>query len=69
MNSYPKLDTLEKKVHQLIETVDQLSTQNKQLKDELNSLSKKKRDENMDSVRREIIRTKVQTMLDLLEEM
>jgi len=69
VNSYPKLDTLEKKVHQLIETVDQLSTQNKQLKDELNSLSKKKRDENMDSVRREIIRTKVQTMLDLLEEM
>lgn len=67
MNSYPSLTTLEKKVHQLIEAVEQLGEQNKQLHDELNAIRKKKRNENMNSVKREIIRTKVQTMLDLLE--
>lgn len=67
MNTYPKLTTLEKKVHQLITVVEQLGVQNKQLQDELNLIRKKKRNENMDSVKREIIRTKVQTMLDLLE--
>jgi len=67
VNSYPSLTTLEKKVHQLIEAVEQLGEQNKQLHDELNAIRKKKRNENMNSVKREIIRTKVQTMLDLLE--
>lgn len=67
MNDYPKLTSLEKKVHQLITVVEQLGVQNKQLQDELNLIRKKKRNENMDSVKREIIRTKVQTMLDLLE--
>lgn len=67
MNSYPTLTTLEKKVHQLIDAVERLGEQNKQLQNELNAIRKKKRNENMNSVKREIIRTKVQTMLDLLE--
>jgi len=67
VNAYRKIHNLEQKVRQLIETLQQLSEQNHQLKTELDSIRKKK-DENMDSVNREIIRTKVQTMLNTLED-
>lgn len=68
LNTYLKINSLEQKVHQLVKTLEQISQQNEQLRTELNAIRKKKKDENMDSVSREIIRTKVQTMLDLLED-
>lgn len=68
LNTYLKINSLEQKVHQLVKTLEQISQQNQQLRTELNAIRKKKKDENMDSVSREIIRTKVQTMLDILED-
>jgi len=68
LNTYLKINSLEQKVHQLVKTLAQVSQQNQQLRTELNAIRKKKKDENMDSVSREIIRTKVQTMLDILED-
>ncbi len=68
LNTYLKINSLEQKVHQLVKTLEQISQQNQQLRTELNAIRKKKKDEDMDSVSREIIRTKVQTMLDILED-
>lgn len=68
MTSLSKLDALEKKVHQLVGLVEELSEENKNLKSEVHSLKQRQKDENMDSVTREIIRTKVQSMLSLLEK-
>lgn len=68
MTSLSKLDALEKKVHQLVGLVEELAEENKALKSQLHSLQQRQKDENMDSVTREIIRTKVQSMLSLLEQ-
>lgn len=68
MTSLSKLDALEKKVHQLVGLVEELSEENRALKSQLHSLKQRQKDENMDSVTREIIRTKVQSMLSLLEK-
>jgi len=68
VNAYRKIHNLEQKVRQLVKTLQDLSEQNRQLKTELDSIRKKKKDENMESVNREIIRTKVQTMLNTLED-
>ena len=68
MTSLSKLDALEKKVHQLVGLVEELSEENKNLKSQLHSLKQRQKDENMESVTREIIRTKVQSMLSLLEK-
>jgi hypothetical protein len=48
--------------------VEELAEENKALKSQLHSLQQRQKDENMDSVTREIIRTKVQSMLSLLEQ-
>jgi archaellum component FlaC len=68
LTSLSKLDALEKKVHQLVGLVEELAEENKALKSQLHSLQQRQKDENMDSVTREIIRTKVQSMLSLLEQ-
>ena len=68
MTSLSKLDALEKKVHQLVGLVEELSEENRALKSQLHSLKQRQKDENMYSVTREIIRTKVQSMLSLLEK-
>ena len=68
MTSLSKLDALEKKVHQLVGLVEELSEENRALKSQLHSLKQRQKDENMDSVTREIIRTKVQSMLKMLEK-
>ncbi len=62
-----KLDALEERVHRLVGLVESLSEENQNLKQQLHSLQQRQKDDNMDSVTREIIRTKVQSMLTLLE--
>lgn len=68
MDSLKKLHELERKVHQLVSIVEQLTHENKKLKEKVQLLQKRKKDENMTSVKREIIRTKVQSMLNMLED-
>ena len=68
MNPSPQLEDLNQKVHQLIAVMDQLQANNQQLHDQLNELKKRPKDNNMETVKREIIRTKIQSMLSLLEE-
>jgi len=68
LNPSPQLEDLNQKVHQLIAVMDQLQANNQQLHDQLNELKKRPKDNNMETVKREIIRTKIQSMLSLLEE-
>lgn len=63
------MDMLETKIDQLVETVEELHEENSALKDEINTLKLKDKDENMNTVKREIIRTKIQNMLNVLNGM
>lgn len=69
MQSTPPLDSLEHKIDKLVDTVSDLHEENTELKSELNSLKLKNKENNMDTVKREIIRTKIQNMLNLLNSM
>lgn len=69
MQYSPHLDQLEQKIDQLVNVVDELHQENKDLKIQLNSLKLKNKDNNMDTVKREIIRSKIQNMLTLLNDM
>jgi len=69
VQSTPPLDSLEHKIDKLVDTVSDLHEENTELKSELNSLKLKNKENNMDTVKREIIRTKIQNMLNLLNSM
>ncbi|MBS1272017.1 MAG: hypothetical protein MAGBODY4_01154 [Candidatus Marinimicrobia bacterium] len=69
MQTTPSLDNLENKIDKLVDTVADLHQENSDLKSELNSLKLKDKEDNMDTVKREIIRTKIQNMLNLLNSM
>ncbi|MCF7803597.1 MAG: hypothetical protein K9N46_02285 [Candidatus Marinimicrobia bacterium] len=69
MQTTSSMDMLETKIDQLVETVEELHEENSALKDEINTLKLKDKDENMNTVKREIIRTKIQNMLNVLNGM
>ncbi len=65
----PEFQELEHEVNQLIHVFQEVCDTNESLKSELQTMKERKSDEHMDTVTREIIRNKVQLMLDILEDM
>ena len=65
----PEFQRLENQVQQLVRAFQEVRDTNKSLKSELNTMKQRRSSEHMDTVTREIIKNKVQLMLDILEDL
>lgn len=65
----PEFQRLENQVQQLVRTFQEVRDTNESLKSELNTMKQRRSSEHMDTVTREIIKNKVQLMLDILEDL
>ena len=64
-----ELEHLEKNVHELLDVLNTLQERRRQLESELNDMKMNENHHDIDPVKRELIRNKVQTMLSALEDL
>lgn len=64
-----RLEQLENNVRELLNLLQALQEERRQLESELNEMKMNAKDHDIEPVKREIIRNKVQTMLSALEDL
>jgi len=64
-----RLEQLENNVRELLNLLQTLQEEKRQLKSELNEMKMNAKDHDIEPVKREIIRNKVQTVLSALEDL
>jgi len=68
-DTVPEFRELEGKVDSLVRAFREMRETNESLKSELQAMRKRQTKDHMDPVKREIIRNKVQMMLNVLEDL